>query len=68
MTKKEAEIDEKVQLRTGKERWALLKLVSKIGLQFKNKNMEGPWKNDEDVRGNVLFFCKFSGTPKTLNT
>ena len=48
MTKKKAEIDQKTAQRTGKERWKLLQLVSKIGLQ-KHRTNEGKWKREEDV-------------------
>lgn len=48
MTKKKAEIDKKIQQKTGKERWKLLRLVSKIGLQ-KHRTNEGKWQQEDEV-------------------
>jgi len=45
ITKKEAELQKHMETKTAKDRWSLLKLVSKIGLQFKNHS----WANDENV-------------------
>jgi len=35
ISKKEAELQRQLEAKTAKERWTLLKLVSKIGLQFR---------------------------------
>lgn len=59
MTKKEAEIDNKAQSRSGKERWALLKHVSKIGLQLRNKSIDTSWKQNDYVRIYILCFIEW---------
>ncbi len=59
MTKKKAEIDQKTQQKTGKERWKLLKLVSKIGLQ-KHRTNEGQWKHENEVKLQMSFFDNHS--------
>jgi len=48
MSKKKAEIDKKTQQKTGKERWKLIQIVSKIGLQKHRPNV-GKWKQDDEV-------------------
>ena len=57
MTKKEAEIQKQQETKTAKERWSLLKLVSKIGLQFKQRNSDaGLWKVNDDVSSICLLY------------
>ncbi|CAG7720775.1 unnamed protein product [Allacma fusca] len=63
MTQKEAEIQKQQETKTAKERWSLLKLVSKIGLQFKHRNSEGGiWKVSDDPKGQLDTYRKRKGT------
>jgi len=45
-------LEEKRNVRSGaaRERWQLLKLVSRIGLQLKHRNIvDGTWQTDEEA-------------------
>lgn len=64
ITRKEQELNVIREAKTAKERWTLLKLVSKVGLQFKqNRNLDkSGWKGDEETTAQLEPFRKKKGT------
>ncbi|CAL8071482.1 unnamed protein product [Orchesella dallaii] len=60
ISRKEQELNIQREARTAKERWTLLKLVSKVGLQFKHNRMvdKGGWKTDEETNAGLEPFSR----------
>lgn len=52
-------LDETQRGRTARERWQLVKLVSRIGVQLKQRNLvDGTWRADHIVRITILYRIK----------
>lgn len=50
MTREALEDQNTVKGKTARERWQLIKLVSRIGVQLKQKNIEdGTWQTEEEA-------------------
>lgn len=64
ISRKEQELHIQRETRTAKERWSLLKLVSRVGLQFKYNRMadKSSWKTDEETNTQLEPFRKKKGT------
>ncbi|ODN02369.1 ATP-binding cassette sub-family C member 8 [Orchesella cincta] len=60
ISRKEQELNIQREARTAKERWTLLKLVSKVGLQFKHNRMadKSGWKTDEETNAGLEPFSR----------